>query len=45
MTTNSAWAALRNPAFRKLWSAAVISGTCVVVNDCSDLAGIVAGTL
>jgi MFS family permease len=27
MTTNSTWAALRNPAFRKLWIAAVISGT------------------
>jgi hypothetical protein len=24
---------------------AVISGTCVVVNDCSDLTGLVAGTL
>jgi hypothetical protein len=30
MTTNSAWAALRNQAFRKLWIAAVISGTCAV---------------
>src|ERR1700719_5280934 len=33
MTTNSTWAALRNPAFRKLWLAAVISGTCVAAHD------------
>jgi MFS family permease len=33
MTTNSTWAALRNPAFRKLWIAAVISGTCVVAHE------------
>ena len=33
MTTNSTWTALRNPAFRKLWGAAVISGTCVVAHD------------
>jgi MFS family permease len=33
MTTNSTWAALRNPAFRKLWGAAVISGTCVVAHE------------
>jgi len=33
MTMNSTWAALRNPAFRKLWGAAVISGTCVVAHD------------
>src|ERR1700746_191717 len=33
MTTNSTWAALRNPAFRKLWVAAVISGTCVAAHD------------
>ena len=33
MTTNSTWAALRNPAFRKLWGAAAISGTCVVARD------------
>jgi MFS family permease len=30
---NSTWTALRNPAFRKLWIAAVISGTCVVAHD------------
>ena len=28
MTTNSTWAALQNPAFGKLWIAAVISGAC-----------------
>ena len=33
MTANSTWAALRNPAFRKLWGAAVLSGTCVVAHD------------
>src|ERR1700687_1866955 len=33
MTTNSTWTALRNPAFRKLWIAAVISGTCVAAHD------------
>ena len=33
MTTNSTWAALQNPAFRKLWIAAVISGTGVVAHD------------
>jgi MFS family permease len=33
MTTNSTWAALRNPAFRKLWIAAVLSGACVAAHD------------
>src|SRR6266478_9003380 len=33
MTTNSTWAALRNPVFRKLWIAALISGTCVAAHD------------
>ena len=33
MTTNASWAALRNPAYRKLWVAATISGTCVVAHD------------
>jgi predicted MFS family arabinose efflux permease len=33
MTKNSAWAALQNPTFRKLWAAAVISGTCVAAHD------------
>jgi MFS family permease len=30
---NSTWTALRNPTFRKLWIAAVISGTCVSAHD------------
>jgi MFS family permease len=33
MATNSTWAALRNPAFRKLWIAAVISGISAVAHD------------
>jgi MFS family permease len=33
MTKNSTWAALRNPAFRKLWIAAVISGTFVAAHN------------
>lgn len=33
MTRNSNWAALRNPTFRKLWIAAVISGSCVAAHD------------
>src|SRR5580765_6193995 len=33
MTANSTWAALQNSAFRKLWIAAVISGTCVAAHD------------
>ena len=33
MKMNSTWAALRNPAFRKLWVAAVISGTCMVAHE------------
>ena len=33
MTTNSTWAALRNPTFRRLWIAAVISGTSVAAHD------------
>jgi MFS family permease len=33
MTRSSSWAALRNPAFRRFWIAAVISGTCVVAHD------------
>jgi len=31
--TNSSWAALRNPDFRKLWIATVLSGTCVAAQD------------
>jgi MFS family permease len=30
---NSSWAALRNPAFRRLWIASVICGTCVAAHD------------
>jgi MFS family permease len=33
MKMYSTWAALRNPAFRKLWIATVISGTCVAAHD------------
>jgi MFS family permease len=31
--TSSTWAALENPIFRKLWIAAIISGTCVAAHD------------
>jgi MFS family permease len=30
---NTNWTALRNPAFRRLWIASVISGTCVAAHD------------
>ena len=33
MKKSSPWIALRNPAFRKLWIATVISGTCVAAHD------------
>jgi MFS family permease len=33
VTTNASWAALRNPDFRKLWIATVLSGTCVAAQD------------
>jgi MFS family permease len=33
MTKGSAWTALRNPVFRRLWLATVISGTCVAAHD------------
>jgi Na+/melibiose symporter-like transporter len=33
MTKSSTWTALRNPVFRKLWLATVISGTCVAAHD------------
>jgi Transmembrane secretion effector len=33
MNKSSTWTALRNPAFRKLWIATVISGTCVAAYD------------
>src|SRR5262247_1678963 len=33
MNESSSWTALRNPVFRKLWIATVISGTCVAAHD------------
>ena len=33
MNKSSTWTALRNPAFRNLWIATVISGTCVAAHD------------
>jgi len=30
---NSSWAALRNPIFRRLWIASLISGTCVAAHN------------
>ena len=33
MTESSTWTALRNPAFRRLWIATVISGTCVAAHN------------
>src|SRR5438132_3132230 len=33
MTRSSIWTALRNPAFRRLWIATVISGTCVAAHN------------
>src|SRR6201987_1958996 len=33
MNKSSTWMALRNPAFRNLWIATVISGTCVAAHD------------
>jgi MFS family permease len=33
MSTSSTWAALRNPIFRRLWIATLISGTCVAAHD------------
>src|ERR1700745_480223 len=33
MKKSSTWAALRNPAFRRLWIATVISGTCVAAHN------------
>jgi MFS family permease len=33
MNESSTWKALRNPVFRKLWIATVISGTCVAAHD------------
>jgi MFS family permease len=33
MDTNSTWTALRNPVFRGMWLASLISGTCVAAQD------------
>ena len=33
MNKSSSWTALRNPVFRKLWIATVISGTCVAAHN------------
>jgi MFS family permease len=33
MADTSTWTALRNPVFRKLWFASLISGTCVAAHD------------
>src|SRR4051794_26817118 len=33
MNATSAWTALRNPVFRKLWLASVVSGCCVAAHD------------
>ena len=33
LTKGSTWAALRNPAFRNLWLASLLSGTCVAAHD------------
>ena len=33
MNKSSSWTALRNPAFRRLWIATLISGTCVAAHD------------
>jgi hypothetical protein len=33
VTTTSTWSALRNPSFRTLWSASLVSGTCVAAHD------------
>src|ERR1700740_1255922 len=31
-TASSTWSALRNPVFRKLWAASLVSGTCVAAH-------------
>jgi MFS family permease len=33
MSTSSTWTALRNPAYRSMWFASLISGTCVAAHD------------
>src|SRR5438132_2761383 len=35
LKNTSTFAALRNPVFRKLWLASVLSGTCVAAHDCA----------
>jgi MFS family permease len=37
MTTTSTWFALRNPTFRVLWIASIISGCCVAAHDTAAL--------
>src|SRR5437868_10134399 len=31
--TTSTWSALKNPVFRKLWTASLVSGTCVAAHE------------
>src|ERR1700680_5077941 len=33
MSDTSLWTALRNPVFRRLWTASVVSGVCVAAHD------------
>src|SRR6516225_4815847 len=33
MSTSSTWTALRNPIYRSMWFASLISGTCVAAHD------------
>src|ERR1700739_883121 len=33
MNTSSTWTALRNPMYRNMWFASLISGTCVAAHD------------
>src|ERR1700737_1432817 len=33
MSTSSTWTALRNPVYRNMWFASLISGTCVAAHD------------
>ena len=35
LKNTSTFTALRNPIFRKLWFAGVLSGTCVAAHDCA----------
>ena len=36
----STWLALRNPVFRRLWSAMVVSGSCIGAHNTAALAGL-----